>query len=183
MVRSFKVLKGKKVKLRDLYKDDLPICLKWLRDKRVTKYLDFDTLNINLKQEIRWLKNIHNSPNDYVFAIEKKDGKYIGNTGLHKINWRDKNCMLGIFIGELEHWDKGYGTDSIRTMLRYAVDKLKLHKINLHVYEYNLRAIRAYENCGFKREGLLKEGHYYNGRYWDVIVMGILDRDVKMIFD
>jgi RimJ/RimL family protein N-acetyltransferase len=91
--------------------------------------------------------------------------------------------MLGIFIGELKEWDKGYGTDSIRTILRYAVDKLKLHKINLHVYEYNLRAIKAYENCGFKKEGLLKEGHYYSGRYWDVIVMGILDRDVKMIFD
>ncbi|GAG67205.1 unnamed protein product, partial [marine sediment metagenome] len=105
------------------------------------------------------------------------------NIGLHRINWRDKNCMLGIFIGDIEDWNKGHGTDAIKTILKYAVDKLSLHKINLHVYEYNPRAIRTYEKCGFKKEGLLREGHYYNGKYWNVIVMGILDRDIKKFSD
>jgi len=181
MARAWRVIEGKKIKLRDLNRYDLHKCLKWLKDRRVIKYLDFDLVNADLAQEIRWLRIMHSSPNDYVFAIQEKDGKYIGNIGLHRINWRDKNCMLGIFIGEIEEWNKGNGTDAIKTILKYAVNKLGLHKINLHVYEYNPRAIRVYEKCGFKKEGLLKEGHYYNGKYWDVIIMGILNRDVVKI--
>jgi len=183
MARAWKILEGKKVKLRDLCEEDLPRCLVWLRDRGVTKYLDFDLINIGLVQETRWLKTMQSSPNDYIFAIEKENGKHIGNMGLHRINWRDKNCMLGIIIGDIEDWNKGYGTDAIKTILKYAVEKLRLHKINLHVYEYNPRAIRTYEKCGFKKEGLLREGHYYNEKYWDVIVMGILDRDIKMLYD
>jgi len=183
MARAWKILEGKKVKLRDLCEEDLPRCLVWLRDRGVTKYLDFDLINIGLVQETRWLKTMQSSLNDYIFAIEKENGKHIGNIGLHRINWRDKNCMLGIIIGDIEDWNKGYGTDAIKTILKYAVEKLRLHKINLHVYEYNPRAIRTYEKCGFKKEGLLREGHYYNEKYWDVIVMGILDRDIKMLYD
>ena len=45
---------------------------------------------------------------------------------------------------------------------------------NLTVYETNPRAIRAYQKAGFKEEGRLREGHYFNGKYIDIIVMSVL---------
>jgi RimJ/RimL family protein N-acetyltransferase len=49
-----------------------------------------------------------------------------------------------------------------------------MNRVWLHVYEYNERGLRAYERVGFKREGVLRQHRYHEGRYWDTIVMGIL---------
>jgi len=59
-------------------------------------------------------------------------------------------------------------------MVNYAFGILGMHRVWLHVYAYNQRAIRAYEKAGFVREGVLREDRYHNGRFFDTIVMGLL---------
>lgn len=112
-----------------------------------------------------------------VFAIETKEGEYLGGLGFMKIDWKNRNLEFGIVIGKKEHWDKGYGTDATVVALDWAFNRLNMHKVYLRVFDYNKAAIRCYEKCGFKKDGVLREGFYFENRYHDVILMGILKHE------
>ena len=163
---------GEKITLRKIRKTDLSACVRWLSDPEVTKFLSDSVKNVTDRQELEWFNFIDSSSNDMVFAlVAKKDCKYIGNCGLHKIDWQQKTCELGIFIGEKSFWNKGYGTDATRAIANFVFKNLKLDKIRLLVYEYNDRAIKVYQGCGFVIEDVLKKDHLYNNIYWDTYVM------------
>jgi RimJ/RimL family protein N-acetyltransferase len=87
-----------------------------------------------------------------------------------------RNADSGIAI-ERAYWDKGYGTDATHTMLRFAFTEMGLHRVTLGVADYNARARRVYEKCGFQVEGRLREAKFRDGRWCDNIIMGILDRE------
>ena len=80
---------------------------------------------------------------------------------------------LSIWIGE-GYRNGGNGSEALRLALSYAFTDLKLHKVYLRVLEYNTRAIRTYEKCGFRTEGVLREEMKVGGRWHALVYMGIL---------
>ena len=98
----------------------------------------------------------------------------LGMTGLHKIDPRHRHAEFGIMLGDPDRWGQGHGSEATRLMVRYGFETLNLHRIWLHVYEDNARGIRAYEKAGFRKEGVLRQDCFREGRYWDTIVMGLL---------
>ncbi|MCD4669339.1 MAG: GNAT family N-acetyltransferase [Actinomycetia bacterium] len=167
-----KEISGGKVILRPLEKQDLSKSLRWLTDPLVNKYLSQNFRDLTGGQEEKWFDYIQDSQKDMVFAILDRDaGLHIGNCALHKINKIKSGCELGIVIGEKEYWDKGYGTDSVKALVGFALADLRLSRIKLNVYTYNHRAIRAYSKCGFGLIRVLKRNHLYDGKYWDTLIM------------
>jgi len=59
-------------------------------------------------------------------------------------------------------------------MLAHAFTRLALHRVALTVFEFNERAIRAYQKCGFVVEGRARQAIFRDGRFWDEIHMSIL---------
>ncbi len=168
------VIRNKKVLIRPLKKNDLYQLIKWLKDPEINKFLSSDFSELDTEKEERWFREMSISVNDFVFAIEtQRERKYIGDCGLHKINWDEKKADFGIAIGEKNYWGKGYGSDAAGAVIKFAFMKLGLEKITLSVYEYNKRAIRSYKKCGFKKKEILKKDHLYNNIYWDTIIMEI----------
>ena len=111
----------------------------------------------------------------FVFAIHTlSDDSLIGFVDIDITQWIHGDAFVGIAIGERDYWDKGYGTDAMRVMLRYAFTELNLHRVSLSVFEYNPRALRSYKKAGFVVEGRLRQWINREGRYWDLIFMGIL---------
>src|SRR5690606_6936574 len=91
----------------------------------------------------------------------------------------DRSAVLGIMIGEKTHWNRGYGTDAIMTMLAYGFDALNLHRIELTVSEDNARGIACYRKCGFVEEGRLRQNRFARGRYWDSLLMSVLAEEFR----
>lgn len=113
-----------------------------------------------------------------LFIIQTlEDNRLIGDIGLDTIRNGGGDTFVGIGIGEREYWGKGYGTDAMRIMLRYAFTELNLHRVSLDVFEYNPRAIRSYEKAGFRHEGRCRGYLHRAGRRWDLIYMGILRQE------
>lgn len=168
---------GERLYLRPLEEGDIPTCLRWINDPEVNRTLSFYR-PINELREREWFERLYRDDREIVLAIivQGKD-KHIGNIGLHGIDWKDRQAELGIMIGEKGEWDKGYGTEAVRLMLGYGFERLGLHRIYLRVYANNLRAIRCYEKAGFRREGVLRESHFAERRYWDTIIMGLLEEE------
>lgn len=103
-----------------------------------------------------------------------EDDRLIGDIGLDSVRNGHGDTFVGIGIGERQYWGKGYGSDAMRLVLRYAFTELNLHRVSLDVFEYNPRAMRSYEKVGFKHEGRLRGVLHRAGRRWDLIFMGIL---------
>ncbi|MBI2287768.1 MAG: GNAT family N-acetyltransferase [Chloroflexi bacterium] len=83
------------------------------------------------------------------FAVDTLDGKHIGNCSYYNINETKGEAELGIMIGDRNYWDKGYGTDTVTTMVDYIFRQTKLSRIYLKTLQTNDRAQKCFQKCGF----------------------------------
>jgi len=72
---------------------------------------------------------------------------------------------------------KGYGSDALKTLIKYLFENFNINKIWIEARVNNPRAIRAYEKAGFKKEGVLREEDYFEGKFVDCIRFGILRKE------
>jgi RimJ/RimL family protein N-acetyltransferase len=151
---------------------------RWQRDSEYFRLLASEASYPYSVRAIKsWIeKDVEKDPPSFsLFLIRTlEDNRLIGETGLDAVRDGRGDTFVGIGIGEREYWGKGYGTDAMRIILRYAFMELNLHRVSLDVFEYNPRAIRSYEKAGFKHEGRSRGVLHRAGRRWDLIYMGIL---------
>jgi RimJ/RimL family protein N-acetyltransferase len=129
------------------------------------------------KAAAKWMEEevSEQSPASYYFSIRSiEDDKLIGELGLDVVNWNGRDAFVGLGIGETEYWSKGYGTDIMNVLLRFAFTEINLKRVTLNVFEYNPRAIRSYEKAGFRHEGRIRKILNKEGKRWDMLYMGIL---------
>lgn len=170
-------LVGDKIYLRPFEMSDAPKMAPWINDYEVTRNLRIHR-PMSTKHEEDFVAHVHKLEHDVTLAMVVKEGdKLIGSVGLHNVDVTNRHCMFGIVIGEKALWGKGYGTEGTRMMTMYAFETLNMNRVWLHVYEFNARGMKAYEKVGYKKEGLLRQHVYREGRYWDVVSMGILRTD------
>jgi RimJ/RimL family protein N-acetyltransferase len=118
------------------------------------------------------------SPASYFFSIRTlADDRLIGDLSLEIVDWSGRDAFVGLGIGETAYWGKGYGTDVMNILLRFAFLEINLRRVTLTVFEYNPRAIRSYEKTGFQHEGRLRKVLNKEGKRWDMLFMGILRED------
>jgi RimJ/RimL family protein N-acetyltransferase len=130
------------------------------------------------KSNLKWMEEEEISIANYYFGIRTlAEDKLIGELSLEVVDWVGRDAFVGLGIGETEYWSKGYGTDTMDVLLRYAFTEINLKRITLTVFEYNPRAIRSYEKAGFHHEGHLRNLLNREGRRWNEVYMGILRED------
>ena len=110
---------------------------------------------------------------DARWIIEASDLR-IGVVRLEGIEPVHGKADLGIVIGEKDFWSRGYGTEAIRLAVVHGFSELGLRRVELITDADNVRGIRCYEKCGFRREGLLRSHRLRYGEPLDMVVMGVL---------
>lgn len=154
---------------------------RWGRNSTYIRLLGNDPASLwSTKKYKEWLeKDLEkDQPTDFFFTIRTlADDRLVGFVGLFGTQWNHGDAWVGIGIGEPGYWGKGYGTDAMRTVLRYAFTELNLHRVSLGVFGYNQRAIRSYEKAGFRMEGCARQHMHREGRRWDLYYMGILHEE------
>jgi len=165
------MLEGKHVQLAQLTKEDLPLLLQWRNSislKRLTGPGPF--LPISVEQI-----DLSSTSTQIQFGIrELSSDSLVGYITLANIIWSNRTAGLGVYIGELEQFGKGWGSEAISLLLDYAFDELNLHRVHLEVVGYNQRAIRTYRKLGFVQEGTLRQHGERNGRRYDTLLFGVL---------
>jgi RimJ/RimL family protein N-acetyltransferase len=171
------VIIGKRIRLRAIEREDLPRFVAWLNDPEVRhNMLLYQPLS--LAQEEVWFKGIlERHPDEQPLVIEiSADGVWqaVGNVSFFNLNTHDSSAEIGIFIGEKKYWDQGYGTESMRLMLKHGFEDLNLNRIYLRVFETNPRGMRAYDKAGFVHEGRMRQDRFLDGKYIDVHLMSVV---------
>ncbi|MGC9529658.1 MAG: GNAT family N-acetyltransferase [Candidatus Bipolaricaulaceae bacterium] len=167
---------GQRVRLRAIEREDIPTFVRWFNDPRVRQYLLMYEPMSKAKEE-RWFDAQLQREDEFLWAIEARadgDWIHIGNLGLHKVDWKNRNATFGIVLGEVDYWGKGYGLDATCTLLQFAFGELGLHRVELEVFAGNERARRCYERAGFRREGTRRQALHRDGNFHDVHLMAIL---------
>lgn len=166
---------GDGIRMRAIERADVPNFVRWLNDPETRQFLLLFK-PLSTMDEERWVERLADR-DDYIFAFEALiEDRWVplGNVGLHDIDWKNSNATFGIFLGEKQFWGQGYGTRATRLMLQFAFDTLNLHRVELEVFAFNPRAMRAYEKAGFRLEGTRRESFFQDGKYWDAYRMAIL---------
>lgn len=170
---------GKLVRLSAFDPEELSKALsRWHRNSEYSRLLTSSLGPMpSPKTVITWIEKevLEFSPASYFFSIRTlAEDKLIGDLALDVIDWSGRDAFVGLGIGEAEYWGKGYGTDVMEVLLRFAFLEINLRRVTLNVFEYNPRAIRSYEKAGFQHEGRARKVLNKEGQRYDLIFMGIL---------
>ncbi len=151
---------------------------RWNQDTGFVRFLDTEPSRLlSPKKWKEWLeKDLEKDTRDDIFfTIRTLEGDaLIGLIGLFDLFQHHGDTLVAIGIGERDRWSKGYGTDAMSIILRYAFNELNLRRVGLIVFDYNPRAIRSYEKVGFVYEGRIREVMHRDGKRWDFLYMGLL---------
>jgi RimJ/RimL family protein N-acetyltransferase len=173
-------MQGELVRLRGLEKSDAAAMLRWASDEDVVRWHGPPDWPASLAQQEHYIERVTAADSaDKAFAIETLEGVLVGDCGLRKIDWKSRKAEFFITIGEKQHWDKGFGTDTLKLIVRLAFDKMNLNRLWLTVLADNQRAVRCYEKCRFVREGLLRQESFVDRKYRDVYLMALLRDDYE----
>jgi RimJ/RimL family protein N-acetyltransferase len=169
------ILTGHLTRLTAVNSDtDADSIARWSRDSQFWRLAQTEPAYPDLPRKRK--QHIENRGLDFEgFAIRTLAAdQLIGLIGLYTIFWHQREAFMGIQIGERDYWGKGYGTDALQALLRYAFKELNLQRVSLSFLEGNDRAMRSYEKCGFHYEGRQRHAWAYDGRRWDELYMGLL---------
>lgn len=112
-------------------------------------------------------------------VIDSFTGDVIGHAELNNIDNKNRNARVcRILIGDKQKRNKGFGKAIIKELIRIGFEDLKLHRLDLGVYDFNRQAIKCYKDCGFKIEGLLIENSKVGNEYWSTFNMSIINNDL-----
>jgi RimJ/RimL family protein N-acetyltransferase len=162
----------REVRLADVNED---YC-RWMNDPEVTKYTesrffpgDMDSLKENVRQKLQ-------DRNSVFLAIVRRDTEqHIGNIKLGPIDWAHRLADVGVLIGDKGCWGKGYATDAIGLVVKFAFQELNLHKLTAGYYKANEGSAKAFSKNGFIVEGIRARHRLCEGSYMDTVILGLLN--------
>ncbi len=161
--------------LRLMTYDDTDHIVRWRNSDGVRKNFIYQALFTRESHE-NWIRTMVETGKVVQMMIcEVTTDEAVGSVYIRDIDTTHHKAEYGIFIGEDMARGKGYGTAAAKLMIRYCFEELKLHRLFLRVYAENVQAIRSYEKAGFVKEAHLREDVCIEGKYKDIVLMGILN--------
>ncbi|MEH7385084.1 GNAT family protein [Bacillus sp. JJ1521] len=174
-------IKGEKVILRQLEKDDLPTLWemryanpnpewkKWDAPYFMHKYIDKETYLKKVEHQIA----MQHHPLDQM--IIEADGQIIGSVLFYWESEATRWLEMGIVIYLPEYWGDGYGTETIKLWIDYLFETIPyIERVGYTTWSGNHRMIKVGQKLGMTLEARMRKCRYYNGIYYDSIRMGLL---------
>lgn len=161
--------------LREMTYEDTENIVNWRNSDSVRKNFIYQARFTKESHE-NWIRTMVETGKVVQMMIcETATKKAVGSVYVRDIDRTHHKGEYGIFIGEASARGRGYGTAAARLMIRYCFEELGLHRLFLRVYADNEQAIRSYEKGGFVKEAYLREDVYTDGRFRDIVLMGIIN--------
>jgi RimJ/RimL family protein N-acetyltransferase len=169
-------LRGEKVYLSALSKDDAAIVARFQNNSEYLRLGDTEAARpFSVEAVADYIDDRNKRKNLFTFGIRLvKTDQLIGDEAIGHIEWPHAVGELEIAIGDPATWGKGFGGEAMALLLRFGVWEINLHRVQLTVFEYNVRAIAAYEKLGIVREGNFRQYLQRDGRRYDMLLYGLL---------
>jgi [ribosomal protein S5]-alanine N-acetyltransferase len=169
------IIRTERLLLREFVEDDWRAVLAYQRDPRYLRYYEgTDRTEADARAFVqRFLDYQQESPRSKIQLAITFDGHLVGNVGLRRAAPDARLADIGYEVAP-EFWGRGYATEAARAMLALGFGELGLHRVTAHCLAENSASGRVLEKLGMRQEGRLREHECINGRWWDVLLFGIL---------
>ena len=151
----------------------------WLLDPEVNKSLETRFEVPTLDSLRAYVRQMRSSSDSYLFGIiVKETSNHCGNIKLGLIDHHHLTASIGLMIGDQNSWGKGFATEAIGAVTRWAFSQLNLQKLTAGSYSANIGSVRAFEKSGFAIEGIQRSQVVLaDSTRSDVVVLGLTHSD------
>ena len=166
---------GKEIILRAIEPQDNEVLRSMINDPEMEYMLGGWSFPVSSVAQAKWHETLESDASIIRCAIQlKNEAAIIGSVMLTDIDYKNGCAGIHIKICANNHRGKGYGTETICLVTKFAFCELRLNCIYAHVNEHNNISQRLFEKCGFNKEGILKNRLYKRGEYVDVVSYSLL---------
>ena len=172
------------IRFRPVEKEDLKLLHEWENDFELIMYSRSKPLNfVNMAQLEKLYEEWVKDEKELHFIMELVDSKEaIGIARLRRGEWGNvKTADVGTYIGNKKLWGKGLGKKIAVALLEMAFNQLNMDRCEAWSVEYNKRAHKSLEACGFKQGGIMRQAVFVNGRRWNGFHFDILREEYLKI--
>ena len=169
--------RGRLVLLRAKTIEDAEQDYAWRRDPELATFDAARPFSGSLSEYITIFGDELAYPSPYrrTLAVEDLAKRlHIGNVMYYNVDYQSREAEIGVTIGVRDYWGRGYGTDLLKTFVRYLFESTVLERIHLKTLDWNFRAQRCFEKVGFVRYGSARRGGY------SFILMEVRKKDFLM---
>lgn len=178
------MIKGKLIGLRAIEKEDLKTMRDW-RNKPEFRKNFREYRELNMEMQHKWFERfVIEDNNTLMFLIERlEDSKPMGVCGLTYINWLIRSADLSLYIGEENAYIdyESYADEALNFLMDYSFNQLNLHKLWTELYEFDSKKIRFFEKHNFKKDGILRDNCFEDGRYWNSYIHSLLQEEANRV--
>lgn len=155
---------------------DVSLLARWLSDPRVLEFYEGRD-NPHDERKVRDVFYGGKADSTEVPCIFEWEGQPVGYVQFYPVDTEGEayyDCGPGpltygvdLFIGEPEYWGRGIGTALLRLVIAYLVDECGAGRVVIDPVVTNVRAIRSYEKCGFRKVKVLPRHEFAEGKWTD----------------
>lgn len=182
------MIEGKQIILRKMEYSDTDDIVRWRNQEDVRKRFIYQE-DFTRETHLDWVRTMVDTGRVVQMMICERNGqageesagigRAIGSAFIRDIDRVCKRAEYGLFIGESPARGRGIGEEVTRLMLHYAFEELGMHRIHSKVLADNMISLKSAERAGLRREGYCREDVLLNGKYQDVVLLGVLDTDLR----
>lgn len=180
---GYMVLKGKRIVLRAVEREDLKLLHKWQNDEEVMRlarsYPDNMTSMEALQAEYEKVLKGEDQEKQVFIIEERASAKPIGWASIRHWGRKPVGADIGLAIGEKRFWRKGYGTEVTQLLQHEVFEQLGMHRAEWWTNSDNKGSLAIAKKMGFKVEGRLRDAVFFDNRFHDIIVLGLLKEEYE----
>lgn len=175
---------GNKVIIRAMEIDDMKHYLSMINDPETEYMVAGWSFPLSLYQQNKWFEKVCDDKKNLRFTIiEKNTSDVLGMANLVDIDWKNRTAFHGIKLLPNAPKGKGYATDAVMAIMKYAFCELQLNRLDGSIIEYNEASMKLYTKCGWQIEGNRRKSVFKNNKYHDNILVGILKEEYLNIIE
>lgn len=170
----FHSLEGKKICFKPLSLRDAKEIHSFTSDEEVARFIGWPLMNTmeeTCEHIGTMLKNEAAGTHLYASIALKENSRIIGTAMIFSLNRKAGHAEIGYVLHQ-DYWGRGYGTEMVALIDRYAFEVLKLHKLYARVVHANIPSARVLENNDYELEGRLKDHYFIENQYYDALLFG-----------
>lgn len=173
----YKKYESERLYLSPLSVDDYPTLTRWINDESLSSGLGLFKANTTELNEKEWIESVCKK-GEYNFAVvRKEDDVLLGVYGLEINDEVARRFHIGGFIGEKENRGKGYGTEALKLITKFAFEILNAETVFSDIFSFNEASIKSAQKAGYSIAGRFRNAYFYNGKFHDRIGVEILKEE------
>ena len=161
------------VNLRAIEVSDLKLIQSWRNKPSIQPYVR-EYREMSMPNIEKWYNSIINNKEFIFFIIEDLEKNPIGVGGLTYVDFINKHADLHLGLYEKPWGDLIYGKGAMDVLLDYGFNYINLNKIYAEIYSIDHAKLELFEKNKFKKDAVLREHFYYNGKYENSYILSIL---------